>query len=318
MPRFKFFFKIVVSALLLFLILRLVDFDKIVLELNSVPISILILVFAGYAFGQIVSAYKWWLISNSYFPEKTFQNALTSYFMGMLINIFGLGIVGGDFARAAIFSSNRTKLVEALGTVAADRIHGFLMLVSIGFISILIFGLDSSVAHFDLILLALVGLFIFSWFFAPKIIDSISRFSPKINEQFKRLFSSFPKNKTVLLKISSISILFHCFQIFLHYIIIKSFGVEIPFSYLLCTIPLINIFSSLPISWMGLGIREVGYVFFLTPIFLNKETAIALGAIWFLANIFASVLGGLIAYWQNGLGYNQLGELINNKLIKKA
>jgi uncharacterized membrane protein YbhN (UPF0104 family) len=61
---------------------------------------------------------------------------------------------------------------------------------------------------------------------------------------------------------------------------------------------------------MGLGIREVSYVFFLTPAFVSKETAIAFGAIWFFANITSSIIGGLLVYWIKGFQIKDVSNIL--------
>ena len=58
------------------------------------------------------------------------------------------------------------------------------------------------------------------------------------------------------------------------------FGIHVPWQTLLITIPVVKILSTLPISWKGLGARENGYVFFLTPLIVSHEQAIAFGAMW--------------------------------------
>ena len=72
-------------------------------------------------------------------------------------------------------------------------------------------------------------------------------------------------------------------------------GVSIPWSVLLVVVPFVNIVSSLPISWMGLGVRENAYIFFLTPLFLSSEQAIAFGALWLLAVTVTSGIGGMLS-----------------------
>ena len=52
------------------------------------------------------------------------------------------------------------------------------------------------------------------------------------------------------------------------------FGIDVPWQTLLITIPVVNILSTLPINWNGLGVRENGYVFFLTRLILSHEQAI--------------------------------------------
>jgi uncharacterized membrane protein YbhN (UPF0104 family) len=75
----------------------------------------------------------------------------------------------------------------------------------------------------------------------------------------------------------------------------SGFGTHIPWHVLLVTIPVVNILSTLPISWNGLGVRENGYVFFLAPLILSREQAVAFGAMWLFAMTISSAIGGLVA-----------------------
>jgi hypothetical protein len=77
----------------------------------------------------------------------------------------------------------------------------------------------------------------------------------------------------------------------------SALGAEIPLATLFVVIPLVNIASSLPISWNGLGVRENSYMFFLTaaPALVTKEQAAAFGALWLLAVTVTSAIGGIVA-----------------------
>jgi hypothetical protein len=72
---------------------------------------------------------------------------------------------------------------------------------------------------------------------------------------------------------------------------------EIPIATLFVVIPLVNIASSLPISWNGLGVRENSYMYFLTaaPALVSPEQAAAFGALWLLAVTVSSAVGGIVA-----------------------
>jgi hypothetical protein len=71
----------------------------------------------------------------------------------------------------------------------------------------------------------------------------------------------FPRNIATVAYVSAISLLFHLLQISTHQIMAYGFGIHIPWQTLLITIPVVNIASTLPISWNGLGVRENGYGF---------------------------------------------------------
>ena len=83
------------------------------------------------------------------------------------------------------------------------------------------------------------------------------------------------------------------------------FGSHIPWHVLLVTIPVVNILSTLPISWNGLGMRENGYVFFLAPLILSREEAVAFGAMWLFAMTVSSAIGGLVAVFSKDVDWKR-------------
>jgi uncharacterized protein (TIRG00374 family) len=79
------------------------------------------------------------------------------------------------------------------------------------------------------------------------------------------------------------------------YMIALGFKQNIPFTALLIFIPLTVLFSTIPISISGLGIREGAFVVLFSLINIKPEVATAISLSWFLA-IVASSLFGLIEY----------------------
>ena len=77
--------------------------------------------------------------------------------------------------------------------------------------------------------------------------------------------------------------------------IAASLGGTIPFRYILMAVPCANIISTLPLSWMGLGLRENVYVFFFVPAYFTPELAVTCALVWFLAMVLAGAGGGLFA-----------------------
>jgi uncharacterized membrane protein YbhN (UPF0104 family) len=119
----------------------------------------------------------------------------------------------------------------------------------------------------------------------------------KIWIKLSQVAAIFPRDYKTLSIITAISIVFHCTQILLHAVMASAVGAEIPLATLFVVIPLVNIASSLPISWNGLGVRENSYIYFLTaaPALLSTEQAAAIGALWLLAVTVTSAIGGVVA-----------------------
>jgi hypothetical protein len=71
-------------------------------------------------------------------------------------------------------------------------------------------------------------------------------------------------------------------------------GIEVSMTTLMTIVPFVNIVSSLPISWQGLGVRENAYRFFFVPAICSTEQAVAFGALWLLAVTTSALIGGVI------------------------
>jgi uncharacterized membrane protein YbhN (UPF0104 family) len=182
-----------------------------------------------------------------------------------------------------------------LATVIADRVIGLSVLACIGLTAGLIFGSLSSqpiiaAAAFAVIVLALIG-----WHFAPVILNLASKKLPGFADKFKRLKDAFPRRWSVLAKVVGLALLYHLSQICLIGLIILELGGKVPLSYLLFAVPFINIAGTLPLSWMGVGVREAAYAVFFAPAFMTKEAAILVGIVWFVGMTLASALGGILA-----------------------
>jgi hypothetical protein len=180
--------------------------------------------------------------------------------------------------------------------VVADRIHGLSVLSFIALITSQLFQSDRVPGWLLLSLLTLIAGFVAAWILGPAILQrlpSSTRFAAKM----RQVAAIFPRDLKTLSIITGISLVFHCIQILLHAVMASGVGANIPLATLFVVIPLVNIASSLPISWNGLGVRENSYMYFLTaaPALVSPEQAAAFGALWLLAVTVTSALGGIVA-----------------------
>lgn len=266
------------------------------------PLWVIFLTIAGYLLGQIISAFKWWVIARAGGLDSSLPNALKAYFIGMFVNCFGFGIVGGDLARGMLLTEGKGHKTPAVISVVADRAHGLAVLALLGAVATIFFK-PASIDPQLLYLLFAIGLsIVVGWFIGPKILLRLVPPTKALHAKMLQISNVFPKDNRTIFWITLISILFHLLQITLHWIIGFGFGLNLSWTLLLVSIPFVNILSSLPISWNGLGVRENAYIFFLVPAALSNEQAIATGAIWLLAVTFSSAVGGIIAFSTKNFG----------------
>lgn len=295
MKKWKGLIKFVLSILMLGLVLRVTDFDKLRTTLKLISLSSVVVIVCTYAVGQMISAYKWLLIARAGGIESTYAHALKSYFIGMFVNCFGVGTLGGDLARALLLAGDKPVKTAAVSSVIADRAQGLATIACIGAVGALIFG-PTTLEPTYVYLMVLCGVGVFAgWFIGPALVRRFLPAEHPLRTKVEAVLSVFPHQPAKMIHITVIAICFHLLQISLHKYMGLSIGVDIPWAYLLVAIPFVNILSTIPISWNGLGVRENAYVFFLSPAVLTKEQALALGALWILSVSICSAIGGIFS-----------------------
>jgi uncharacterized membrane protein YbhN (UPF0104 family) len=280
---------------MLIVVVRMAKIDQLRSVFGAIPPYLLLVVVAGYAAGQLLSSFKWFTIARSAGISASYPAALRAYFIGMYLNCFGLGTIGGDVARGLLIGAEDGKKSVALASVVADRLHGLAVLSGIGAIAALCFGLHALDEWLVLTLVSIGAGIVVGWFIGPPLLLKVLPQHNRIRSQLELLTGAFPRTPQVLTKITIISAMFHLLQISLHIVMAKAVGVEVPLPLLLVTVPFINILATLPVSWNGLGVRERAYVFFLVPSVLQPEHAVAFGAMWLLAVTVCSAIGGIVA-----------------------
>lgn len=296
--------KLALSAAMIWLVASSVNTATLKRTFQSIPPLSVVLIILGYTAGQIMSSFKWWTIVRAGGIPSSYTTALKAYFIGMFVNCFGLGMVGGDVARGVLVSQGLPKKAEGVTSVVADRIHGLTVLSIIALITSVAIGNDRVPPELLWCLLLLTIGFILAWLTIPVVLRNIPFIkNSSIGHKLGELERVFPHNPRTLTVITGISAIFHTTQILLHVLIADAVGVSIPLATLFVVIPFVNIASSLPISWNGLGVRENSYIFFLTtaPAIVSKEQAFAFGTLWLVAVTATSAVGGLVAIFTGDL-----------------
>ncbi len=290
--------KVAISLTMLTLVLTFVEPREVITTVGNIPLWCALAVIVGYLVGQALSAYKWMLIARSGKIEASFTGTLKAYFIGMFVNSFGLGIIGGDVTRGVLLADGKPVKTQAIASVVADRAHGLAVLAVLGTLATALYGSSSIDVRFVYLLVGIGLALIFGWFLGPKILLKFVHSENKLHDKAVQITEVFPKHPSRIVAITLLSLLFHLLQIGLHWLIGLGLGAELSWLFLLLAVPFINILSSLPISWNGLGVRETAYIFFFCnqSNLLSEEQAVAMGALWLLAVTASSAVGGMIAF----------------------
>lgn len=108
------------------------------------------------------------------------------------------------------------------------------------------------------------------------------------------------RDPRLLAETASLSVFFHLGQVGSVMLVGAAVGLDVPWAYYFVFHPLVSIFSALPISFAGLGIREVGYVYLLSEMTgVPRDTAVAFSVLW-LGVLLISTLAGALVFLASG------------------
>ena len=138
--KLKTLIKPALSIVMLALVLRFVDLKNLEKIVMAIPLSTVSTVVVIFFLGQVLSSYKWWLIARAGKIDVPYLTALRAYFIGMFVNCFGFGTLGGDVARGILLTDGKQGKTPALASVIADRAQGLAVLSIIALVSVAIFG----------------------------------------------------------------------------------------------------------------------------------------------------------------------------------
>jgi uncharacterized membrane protein YbhN (UPF0104 family) len=253
---------------------------------------------ALYLVGQVMSAFRWWLIGRAVGLGGSFGSYVRYYFIGMFFMFFGPSTLGGDFVRGLYLAEGGGRRARAFNSVAFDRLNGLVILVAIGAAAFLIFpryrGLAPEFALMFYVTVAFGSALLIGWMLAPWLARTFLPEGHRVRRFIETDLGPFWTDRGMLLSTSIVSFFFHLVQIAAQWIVSRAIGIDVPVSYIAVFHPLVSAIASIPISLSGIGLREGGYLYFLTKIGVDQASAVAYGSLWLLVIIVNSIVGGLV------------------------
>lgn len=292
--KLKLLVKLAISGGLLYLIFRNVKVDALLQSARLISLETLVLVSFLYLVSQLLSALKWRILIQGVGIARGLGHVIRAYVFGMFVNVFGLGTVGGDVARAVALKPERGERAAIFATVLADRVQGLAVLLAVGCFTTGILR----PSHFPdyviytayLMLIGIVGF----WFAGPFLLLHFFGKLPKINNIATQIGRAFPSQTEPLVTTTLISFMCHALQIFAFFVIAQELEAPVTLAYLFAVIPMVNTLATLPVSISGIGVRESVLILLLAPTGVQEEACVAMGAVWLFTSSLVSALGGVI------------------------
>ncbi len=298
--------KSLISAFLIYLILRGTNFTEIFAAMKKAYLPLLLLSFTLHFVGFYVSALRWKTLLKVHKVDSNLWFLIKSYIVAMFFNNFLPSTVGGDTVRA--YDSYRLGKSKsgAVAVVFVDRFLGLTALILYAFIAAFFAkSITQRVPYLNLwVSIAAVGMLFIIWLiFMPsrKLAEWVGKiripFSAKLQRLLMKLidaFWTFRGQKMALLKALGLSLLLQANVVFYYFLISSALGFHIPLYNFFLIVPLSIFIMMIPVSINGIGLRENVFFFFLATFAVAKPEAIAFAWIEYGILMLQGVLGGIV------------------------
>ncbi len=264
-------------------------FEKVISILKGISIPAFIGAMLLYLFAQFISSVRWKLL----LPGRLRIRKLFSlYLIGSFFSNLLPGVIGGDAVKGFYLYQMTKNGSLSLASIFMDRYIGFIVLITICTLAFPFGFTYFQGSRIEWVFPLIVLTFIIASFliFGLRIGKRI-----KIISTFYDYFHKYRNQKKVIGKAMLLSIFVQLSAIVSVNILALGFGQHIPILASLIFIPLTVMFTTVPISISGIGVREGAFVLFLGLIDVKPEVATAISLSWFLS-IATSNLLGLVEY----------------------
>ncbi|MBN2461105.1 MAG: flippase-like domain-containing protein [Candidatus Cloacimonetes bacterium] len=313
-----FFIRVTISILLIVLISLRIDWQEVwanLMELKAIAIVFVIL----FSYFQIVLNV---LIQKSIFSIFNFKVALADAFKHNLISsmflLFIPGFFAPDFYLTYYYGKSFRKYSRVISGLLFNRLAGFTIFLLCALAALLVlqkdvtaklndFRIDISPGKTLIIILAFSILAALIIFFRGKISNLLRR----LKTDYQAIKKDFHNNRFRVLLSFVLKVFWYFCAVAARVVLAKLLGVEVATLQLTAVILFINLLVALPISISGIGVRETGYIGFLTLFGIDKNLALTLAFLDFAIIIVAAVSGGFL-FLLSQAEYKSSGERSKN------
>lgn len=298
-PGFKTTLKLAISAGLVVWLVREADRSALRAAIANVDaVEALVVVVLLFAL-TVVQAWRWTVVAGALGIHFPLRSAWTIALIGSFFNQVLPSSVGGDAARVYRLRRAGLRIGAALNSVLVDRfvaLLGTLVIVSLG-LPLLFRWIHEPEMRLAVVGVAAAGLAGLS------LLTVVARLPFVRNREERRAVRALAQlsrdargvlKPSVLVPALLISLVIHTGVSTAVWRLAAATGVELAFVEAAILVPLVILFSMIPITIAGWGVREGAMVVALGTVAVDGDAALALSLLFGLASAVASLPGGLV------------------------
>ncbi len=297
--RLRGLIQIAVSALLLALLLRQVQWAEVWTALRQIDARWLAAAWALFLIGVGVRAVRWQVLLHALAVRRPLAELATWYLVGGFFNVILPTGFGGDVVRAAELAQDTGRPGRVINSVVVDRYLGIMVLLAMGLVAAPLWPGTASALTLALMAALFAGGLAAGWLLRQPWWAGLARRPDLLGRGVKLLrgdaladaFAAYDRRALGRGLLASLA--FNLLQIGWNVAIGWGLGLRLPLIVYLVCVPLTAVALLLP-AFGGLGVRELTYVGLFAQAGVPPATALALSLGVYIITVATGMVGGAI------------------------
>ncbi len=300
--------RIIVSAALLSFVFYLAPLDGVANALLHANPVLIVGGAAALLLAHYVSAIKLRYLA---IPQKIVASVNLLFRINLAAQFYGfvlpLGAAASSIARWHKLSVINGQRAQAFAAVVLNRVLAFLTVAALGAVAWVFDSHAERSMVFGAMILPILGLFvvIYGMCLSAKLLNFaqslVDKLGPKLAPVSSRLtkiteaFNCYPRLSVFEHgRLLVISVLHALVGVLALYILCRAVDIEVPLYTLIWVRSALTFLTFVPVSMLGLGVREVSLLYFLHPYGVADTSAVALGLLVLASTLLTTAMGGLV------------------------
>jgi len=295
--------RLLITAVLIYTVLRVVDLDQFVRVVQGVKLWPLILALVLLLCRLPINGLRWGLILIKRGHNFSVWYLTRLILIATFFSLFLPTSSGGDIARGMSLYQRNVPSREVVSSILFDRMAGVVCLIGLSSVPALYFlAFRPSLWRISLTVLG-IAVTAFLVIVALRHLPAPAEAPNKEAGAARRMWSAlrgltndlaaYIADVSLLVKTVVLSVAFQLVGIVSVFLVGLSVGAEAEFAYYLMFMPLIWLLTMIPISINGIGLRETSFVFLFGQTGMASEQALAVSAVLTLFSVALGLIGGV-------------------------
>jgi uncharacterized protein (TIRG00374 family) len=308
-----FYLRLAFGGLLVVALFRMLDLHRLVLTLASVKPQLVALGLLAMMVNFLIKTYRWGFILRMQRPDISFGQIARVNFLSLFIGTFLPTSLSYDMVRIYYVSRCAADPRVAIASIFADRIIGNF---SVAITAIVVFAILNitglfrvgPLLSFGIIAFLLVSLALPLVLRNSAVADGAARFLNRFTgrklfdsvQELSEYLLSYWRQAPLMSDALAIAFLNLAIAVLEFYLIAQGFSAPVSIHYFFLFIPLVVLFSMLPVSIGGIGLVEAGLMFFFINVGMPAETCLSVALIHRALQIVCLSPGAAIYMFEGG------------------